>query len=40
MPNQVNEENSIVTIVIDVSYEEGTEVIKKFIREEQIPFID
>ena len=40
MPNQVNKENSIVTIVIDVSYEEGTEVIKKFIREEQIPFID
>ena len=40
MPNQVNKENSVVTIVIDVSYEEGTEVIKKFIREEQIPFID
>ena len=40
MPSQVNKENSIVTIVIDVSYEEGTEVIKKFIREEQIPFID
>ena len=39
MSNKLNEENSVVTVLIEVSYEKDTETIEEFIKEEQTPFI-
>ena len=34
MSNELNTENSIVTIIIEMSYKEDVKVIKEFIKEE------
>ena len=39
MSTKLNEGNSVVTVIIEVSYGKDTETIEKFIKEEQIPFI-
>ena len=39
MSTKLNEEDSVVTVIIEVSYGEDTETIEEFIKEEQTPFI-
>ena len=39
MSTKLNEGNSVVTVIIEVSYGKDTETIEKFIKEEQTPFI-
>ena len=39
MSTKLNEGNSVVTVIIEVSYGKDTETIDEFIKEEQTPFI-
>ena len=39
MSTKLNEGNSVVTVIIEVSYVKDTETIEEFIKEEQTPFI-
>lgn len=39
MSSIMNEESSVTTIIVNVTFEEDVSVIKDFIRNEQIPFI-
>ncbi|MQG18961.1 MAG: hypothetical protein FI687_04230 [SAR202 cluster bacterium] len=38
MPNELNTENSIVTIIIEMTYKEDVQIIKKIIKEESGTF--